>query len=72
MHFTQKQDETAETNGRAQVPKERCFDSNAVKKEEKQAGQKVAVATDDVSTTGATRRPTPCRRLALSLNLYED
>lgn len=60
--FTQKRDKTAETNGRAEVPKERCFDSNAVKKEEKQAGQKVVVATEDVSTAGTTQRPTPLQK----------
>lgn len=34
-----------------QVTKERCFNSKAVKKEERRAGQKLAVATEDVSTT---------------------
>lgn len=33
-----------------QVTKERCFNSNVVKKEEKRAGQKLAAAIEDVST----------------------
>lgn len=37
-----------------QVTKERRFNSNAVKKEEKRAGQKLAAAIGDVSTAGTT------------------